>query len=209
MIISRREFYRRCTLMEFHLIREAEEMMSVEQLFHELQMDVPFRNHLYMFDEQIDLSKLPLQEETVGIKNKFPKIKTEGERYEKIREELIAGTYEPVPVKRDIDSPCVIHIEDGLHRVYIAHSLGMKFIRVRAMYGKFSLSKTICFGDIVDLLQMIEKLFNKEYKTITGLREFLQDVIKKRPIVGEIYSLTYGNDERGIEKKVKKNARKK
>jgi len=208
MIISRREFYRRCTLLSFRKISEADEMMSVEMLFKELQMDAPFRSHKYMFDEKINLASLPLQEETVGIKLKFPDISTEGERYTRIREELLADTYLPVPVKRDIDYPCVIHIEDGLHRVFIAHSLGMKFIRVHASYGKFFLGNSICFTDLAKLLYMLERLFGKEYPTISGLRKFLDELITKRPDVGEIHSISYGNDINICENQVSNDERK-
>jgi hypothetical protein len=205
MIISRREFYRRCTLLDFQQISESDEMMSVEMLFKELQMDAPFRNHDYMFDDKIGLSSLLLQEETVGIKNKFPEITTEGERYAKIREELLADTYLPVPVKRDIDYPCVIHIEDGLHRVFIAHSLGMKFIRIHAIYGKFILGKCISFADLPKLLHMLERLFGTEYKTITALRMFLEMVVAKRPDIGETHSISYGNEsEQPADKEVEK-----
>lgn len=195
MLVSRREFHRRSNISVFTPIHEADEMMSVEQLFKELQMDAPFRNHNYMFDDKIDLSKLPLQEESVGIKNNFPHIKTEGERYEKIKQELLADKYQPVPVHRDIDYPCVIYIDDGLHRVFIAHSLGMKFIRVRAKYGKFNLSNSIAFGDLEDLLGMVQKLFGKKAVTLRYAQKFLADAIRKKPVIGETYSLSYGESE--------------
>lgn len=192
MIISRREFYRRNSLFEFTLIKEVDELMSVEKLFTEIQADAPFRNHNYMFDEKLDLSKLELQEETVGIKNKHPDIKTEGERIDHIRKEFLDDSYEPIPVKVDIDYPCVIHLEDGFHRVFVAHSLGLKWVRVRAMYGKFVLGKSISLGELVSLLDMLEKLFG--LKKIGEMKGLIEKSIKKKPHLAEMFSISYGNE---------------
>ncbi len=188
MIISRAEFHRRMSVFQkMQIIEEKDELMSVERLFKEIQADAPFRNHNYMFKGE-DLSKLELQEDAVGIKNKFPKIKTEGERFEKIKEEIVNDTYKAVPVLRDIDYQDVMYVDDGFHRVFIAHQLGYKVIRVRAKYGKFVLGKSMSLNDLDDLLDMVEKMFSK-FKTIAEVRKFLKKIDKEK---ASHYQLSYG-----------------
>lgn len=195
MIISRREFYRRCSMCPFKVIREADEVMSVERLFAELQMDAPFRNHAYFFDKAVDFDHLPLQEETVGIKEQFPEISTEGERFAKIRAEIEHDTYRPVPVLCDIDYPCVIYLDDGLHRVFAAHQLGLKFMRVHVQYGKFMLSNSLSFRDIASLLDMLVRLFGDSHPTVAGLRDFMNRIVEKRPDIADTHSVTFGHEK--------------
>lgn len=194
MIISRKEFHKRMgTFSKSTIIEEKDEIMSVEKLYKEIVADAPFRNHNYMFNKDIDWKKLELQEDTVNIKNKFPNIKTEGQRYEKIKEEIINDTYKAVPVLRDADYPDVIYVDDGFHRIYIAHELGHKVIRIRAKYGKYVLEKSITFKDLVKLLDMLVGLFKKEHNSLTSLRDFLKMVLKKKPEIGETYSISYSS----------------
>ena len=192
MIISRAEFHKR-SMGGFNIIEEKDEMMSVERLMKELLADSPFRNHEYMFKKGMDLKKLELQETTVGIKKKFPDIKTEGQRLRKIKKEMIDDTYEAVPVQIDIDYQDVIYVEDGFHRIFVAHQLGYQVIRVKAKYGKFILDKSITFVDLIKLLGMIEGLFGKELKTVKEVKEFLEKVVKKKKQIGAAYSIGYGN----------------
>ena len=58
MIISRKEFHQRYTDDDFKVIKEKEELMSVDRLFKEIHADAPFRNHEYMFDEKTNLKEL-------------------------------------------------------------------------------------------------------------------------------------------------------
>jgi len=190
MIIGRAEFHQRMGLREFDTIEERDELMSVERLYKELVADAPFRNHTFMFDEKKDWRDLELQEED-GIKRAFPEILTERERYEKIKEEIINDTYESIPVLRDVDYPDVIYVNNGFHRVWIANELGLKVIRVKAKYGKFVLSKSINFNDLISLMDMLERLF-KDKPSFKELKEFLEMVTEKKPEMGETYSITYG-----------------
>lgn len=118
MIISRKEFHQRLNVFSPMRIEKRQRgLMKVKDLYKEIQADAPFRNHNYIFEKDVDFRKLPLQEETVGIKKKFPKIGTEHKRCEKVEEELNNNTYEIIPILRDIDYPNVIYVEDGFHRI--------------------------------------------------------------------------------------------
>lgn len=192
MIISRAEFHQRMGLREFETIEERDELMSVDRLYKEIVADAPFRNHTFMFDETKDWRDLELQEED-GIKRAFPEITTERERYDKIKEEILKDTYESIPVLKDIDYQDVIYVDNGFHRIFIAMELGMKVIRVKTKYGKFALSKSINFNDIISLLDMISQLF-KENDSIIELKDFLKMVVTKKPEIGRTHSITYGQE---------------
>lgn len=189
MIISRKEFHHRNIGGRFDEIRTEIIDVDVAELVEELKADAPFRNHVYMFDGS-DLSKLGLMEETVGIKNRFPDIKTEEERMKHIEEEVVSGIYEPVPVSRDIDNPRDFYIEDGFHRIMSAQKLGLKTIRCKVRYGKFVLSDAIWFGDLIRLLGMLENLFS-DITSIKELKEFLEKVVKKKPELADTFSIGY------------------
>lgn len=192
MIISRSEFHQRMGLREFDTIEEKDELMSVERLYKEIVADAPFRNHNFMFDQSKDWKDLELQEED-GIKRAFPEITTEKERYEKIKEEILKDTYESIPVLKDVDYPDVIYVDNGFHRIFIAMELGLKVIRVKAKYGKFTLQKSINFEDLTSLLEMLSQLF-KEKDSVIELNNFLKMIIKKKPEMGKTYSITYGRE---------------
>ncbi len=196
MIISRTEFHRRYGICGFDTKEEKEELMSVNRLYRELIEDAPFRNHNFMFDEKTDWKNLELQEED-GIIKKFPNIKTESERYDKIKEEILNNTYESVPVSRDIDYPDVIYVENGFHRICIAWELGLEFIRVKARYGKFILEKNITFGDLISLLDMLSQLF-KDKKSVISIKEYLESIITKKPEIAEIYMISYGREKKNV-----------
>lgn len=190
MIIGRAEFHQRMGLREFDTIEKKDELMSVDRLYKEIVADAPFRNHNFMFDKKKDWRNLELQEED-GIKRAFPEITTERERYEKIKEEIQKDTYESIPVLRDVDYPDVIYVDNGFHRIFIAMELGLKVMRVSAKYGKFALTKSITFNDIISLTDMLSQLF-KEKDSLLELNKFLKMVVKKKPEMGETYSITYG-----------------
>lgn len=192
MIISREEFHQRMGLREFDTIEERDELMSVDRLYKEIVADAPFRNHTFMFDETKDWRDLELQEED-GIKRAFPEITTERERYDKIKEEILKDTYESIPVLKDVDYQDVIYVDNGFHRIFIAMELGMKVIRVKAKYGKFALSKSITFNDLISLLDMISQLF-KEKDSVIELKDFLKIVVTKKPEIGITHSITYGQE---------------
>lgn len=180
MIISRKEFYERENFRMFQITEEKEELMSVDMLYKEAVADAPFRNHEFLFDKKTDFKITKLQEDHVGIKKKFPNIKTEGERIEKITDEINKDTYQSIPVFRDCDHPSVIYINDGFHRIYCAHLLGMKVIRVKSKYGKFALSKGFRINELPDVLDMLIQLF-PDHLNMKDLKEFLENAIKKKP----------------------------
>lgn len=193
MIISREEFHQRNGGMGFDIQREEDTEMFISQLYEEARRDAPFRNHNFMFDGT-DIENLDLQEED-GIVKKFPDIKTEKERYEKIREELICDDYESVPVMIDKDYPDVIYLENGFHRVVIAQKMGWSRIRAHVKYGKFRLSKSINFGDLVQLLVMVRQLFPK--LNLEEIIKFLQDAVSMKPEMAKNHSIGYGRWESG------------
>lgn len=188
MIISREEFHSRYGMNGFKIIEEKEEVMSVDLLFEELEKDAPFRNHEFMFGVK-DFNNLEIQEGD-GIIKKFPSLKTEGERIDKIEGELLNGTYESIPVLKDFEYPIFFYVENGFHRVFIAKKLGWKVIRVRVRYGKFILNRNINFGDLKNLLDMISELFQK--KSIKQIKKILEDNINKKPEIAKRYSIIYG-----------------
>lgn len=179
MLISREEFYRRENFRLFQITEEKEELMSVDMLYKEAVADAPFRNHEFLFNKKTDFKITSLQEDHVGIKKKFPDIKTEQDRIDKITEELEADTYQSVPVFRDCDHISIIYIDDGFHRIYCAHLLGMKVMRVKSKYGKFVLSDVIRIRKLPELLDMLIKMFPG--KTMPELKKFLEKAIKKNP----------------------------
>ena len=172
MIISRDEFHRRywgveCDGMEKPRTRLR--YMPVATLLREIKRDAPWRNHEYMFDGS-DLATLPLQESTVGIKAAFPDIKTERERLDKVIGQLLADTYEAVPISMDADYPSIFYVEDGFHRIFGAHALGMRKLRCKVTRGKFNLSDSIDFVKLPKLLDMVDKMFKgKTNKEIIAL----------------------------------------
>ncbi len=190
IIISRKEFHKRFDFNGFDVIKEKKELMSVERLFKEIKADAPFRNHNYMFNKKINLKKLEIQEKD-GIQKKFPEIKTEGERYEKVKEEMLNDTYEEVPVLVDIDYPDVIYVDNGFHRIFIAHQLGMLVLRVKAKYGKFNLNKSITFGDLLSLMKMLEEM---KIPSLKLFKKTLEKCFKKKPSMRETHSIVYGGE---------------
>lgn len=180
MLISREEFYRRDNFRLFQITEEKEELMSVDMLYKEAVADAPFRNHEFLFNKKTDFKITSLQEDHVGIKKKFPDIKTEQDRIDKITEELEADTYQSVPVFRDCDHISIIYIDDGFHRIYCAHLCGMKVIRVKSKYGKFVLSDSICIRKIPELLDMLIKMF-PEITDMKKLKTFIEKAMKKNP----------------------------
>ncbi len=180
-------------MLGFQVQKEQDEDMSVKVLYEEIMKDAPFRSHTFMFDETIDWKSLELQEED-GIIKKFPEIKTEGERYEKIKEEILNGTYEPVPISRDIDYPEVFYVDNGFHRIVIAKELNLETIKVKAKYGKFKLDKNISLKDLASLLEMLSKLF-AEKNSVNEILDFLKEVLDKKPEFGDMYLIGYGGKD--------------
>lgn len=191
MIISRREFHRRLGLHPLKVIVNREEIMSVEKLYKEIVADAPFRNHSFMFDKKVDFDKYPIQEAD-GIQKKFPNIMTEGQRFKKIKQEILKDTYESVPILRDIDYPDVVYVNNGFHRIFLAHELGHKAIRVNAKYGKFILDSNISFNDLNKLLGMLTGLFDPN-TTLRELEDKLTKAIKKKPEIGENHTIGFGS----------------
>lgn len=189
-LISREEFHRRYAW--FKKVQVLTGSMDTDILFDEIVADAPFRNHTYMFSSNHeDFKNMELQEPTVGIKNKFPDIKTEAERFAKIESELMSNTYEPIPVSMDIDDKNLFYIEDGFHRIFLAKKLGIKELNVELRLGKFMLSETITFGQLVKLLNMVQDLFGTEYPTIGGLRDFLKLAQDKKEELKTRWMISY------------------
>lgn len=168
MIISRTEFHNRYLCVQLNGIANAKtklQKMSVAMLLKEAKADAAYRNHLYMFNGT-DLNTLPIQETTVGIKARFPDIKTEQDRLDKVELELLEDSYAPVKVSRDADYHDIIYIEDGFHRIYAASKMKLKSIRCEVTYGKFRLEDSITFEKLIKLLTMVDDVFkgksNKE-----------------------------------------------
>lgn len=187
MIIDRKEFHRR-----YHGFKEKEILdrhFEVDVLYEEIIKDAPYRNHNFMFENNVDFSTLPIQEQD-GITKKYPKLKTEQERFDKIKEEMLLGNYEPIPLLIDLDYPDVIYVNNGFHRIFLAKQMGWASIKVKASYGKFILADSITFGDLKELLRMLETLF--EGKSIPEIKELLESLIKKDPIVADNHSIVYG-----------------
>jgi len=190
MILSRKEFHRRF-MGGFKAVKVQEEFFSVERLYKELQADAHFRNHDYMFEKDVDFSKIEIQEED-GIHWKFPNLKTEEERFEKIKEEMLNDTYEAIPVSRDIDYPDVLYVNNGFHRIFLAKQMGWEKIRAKVSYGKFILHNSISFQDLTILLDMLSKMFPK--KSLKEIIEYINKVIAKKPSATE-YNVGYGTSE--------------
>ena len=172
MIIDRAEFHRRQALEEMDAERKPEEL-PVAMLLKECKKDAPFRNHQYMFRRGVDFSKLPIQESTVGILKAHPRLKTEAQRFKYVREELLRGTYEPVPISRDKDHPSIINVDEGFHRIYLANELGWKTIKCNVRYGKFPLDDTISLSDLKKLLIMCKQLWTTAEKPDPKLSEMI------------------------------------
>lgn len=192
MIISRKEFHRRHGIHGFKTELIEIEDMLVSELMKEIERDAPFRNHDFMFKKGVDFSKLSVQEKD-GIFKKFPNIKTEAERFKKIKEEIKKGTYDPVPILMDIDHPSVFYVDNGFHRIFAADQLGRGYIKCKITKGKFILGNSISFGSLIELLKMVSQL-SKE-KNIDKITEEFQDVIKKKPEIADNHSLGYGVEE--------------
>lgn len=195
MLMPRGEFHRRRSLFEFRGKGERIMALPLEPLYQELRRDAPYRGHAFMFDPTVDLTTLPVQEKTEGIMQKFPDLQTEADRYDKIHEELLAGTYEPVQVIADSDFPSVTYIDNGLHRVYIAHAMGLKEIMCRVQFGKFLYTSSISFGDLAKLLGMLELFFPAKYQTFSKAREILERAVSKKTELNEHHSIVYGHDK--------------
>lgn len=78
MIVNRDEFHLRYW-GNFKIEKEVAQTMNVSMLMKEIKADAKYRNHTYLFDGT-DLTTLPIQEDTTGIKKKCPDIKTEQDR---------------------------------------------------------------------------------------------------------------------------------
>lgn len=187
MLISRKELSTRFTSRAFNTFEEMEELVSVEKLFKEAQAEAPFRNHDYMFDKKVPFKKLKLQETEVGIKKKYPYIKTEGQRFKRIEQEVRNDTYKSVEIFRDADYPDDIFINDGFHRIYSAHKLGHRVMRCKVKIGKFILEKSISFEDLAPLLNMVKGMFKG--MTIDEIYKLIKKVNKKGKAN---YSIGYG-----------------
>lgn len=192
MIVSRKEFHRRHGISGFKTELIEMEDMFIPDLMKEIKRDAPFRNHNYMFKKGVDFSELPVQERD-GIFKKFPNLKTEAERFKKIKEEIKKGTYDPVPILMDIDHPSVFYVNNGFHRIFAADQLGRGYIKCKITKGKFILSNSISFGDLIKLLEMVSQL-SKE-KDINKITEEFKNAIKQKPEIADNHSLGYGTDE--------------
>ena len=190
MIISRKEFHRRHGISGFKEKSIKVEPMLVSDLMEEIKKDAKYRNHNFMFQEGIDFSKLEAQEQD-GLKE-F-KFKKEDERFEHIRNEIEKGTYEPVPILMDVDHPSVFYVDNGFHRIFAADQLGRGYIKCKITRGKFILSNSISFGDLVKLLEMVSQL-SKE-KDINRITEDFKNAIKEKPEMADNHSIGYGTDK--------------
>ena len=189
ILISRKEFHRRMDLDYFKAEREETVEYYVAPLWDEIKADAPFRNHEYLFNGS-KFEDLPLQEDTVGIKEVFPDIKTEADRLKHIKDELLQGTYKPVPILFDKDHPTFFYVDDGFHRIFLAKQLGWKTMQIQAKYGKFKLHKTFPLTDLSSLLKMVDGLFGKKFPTVKGIINFLENKADKEKM--KVTSICYG-----------------
>ena len=187
MIINRKEFHLKKNIFTpMNIEKTIEEVMCVKMLFKEIKADAFYRNHNYMFKKDADFKNMVLQEVEVGIKNKFPEIKTEQERFDKIQQELKDDTYNSIPLLRDIDYPSVFYIEDGFHRIFLAHKLGYDSLRIISKYGKFNFNKSIAMKDISKLLEMVNDLTGGIH-TLKSASELFKNIKEERKDVMIVY----------------------
>lgn len=178
MIITREEFNTRWVNRDFDTKIVVDGLVNTEILYEEIQADAKYRSHEYMFDGS-NFSQLPLQEDTVGIKNTNPYIKTEFDRCLAITQEIRADTYEPVEVYQDINHPTIIYIGDGFHRIYIAHQLGIKQLRCKIKLGQFKLTNDLRLRDIIRHIEILSQ--------ITGSTELKEYIKKVKPNIDKEY----------------------
>ena len=191
MILTRKEFHRRWDFRTFITIRKEELVdFPIEPLFKEIQADVPFRNHEYLFDNS-NLSRV-LCDDEVGV-NKYcnAHVRTEQQRMNVIDAQIKNGTYLPVPIFQDIEHPGIIFVDDGFHRIFSAWKQGKTTIKCRVKQGKFKLERVMPFEDLPKLLGMLEGLFPKKLHDIKKLKKFLEKASKKNPKKMEITSISY------------------
>lgn len=157
MILDRKEFNVRWSDRNFDTKKEIIVDFPIRPLYEEIQKDAEYRNHEYLF-KNIDFNELPLQEETVGILNKVPDIKTEGDRLREIKAEVQLGIYEPVELFQDIDHPTVIYVNDGFHRIFVSQMLGKKTVKCKVKIGHFILSDTMKIRDVIYYVDFLGKI---------------------------------------------------
>ena len=77
---------------------------------------------------------------------------------------------EPIDLKKE---GSYLFIDNGFHRIRVAHDLGLKTLLVNLQEGDFHLSKHISLFDMIHLLDVMKTLF-KSYPTFESLQEYLK-----------------------------------
>lgn len=193
MIISREELYLRWSFRNFKTLKTVVESMKVKQLYKEIKKDAKYRNHGFLFDGS-DLKAINLKEfgDEVGVNlHCNANAITEEDRVQAISEQVKNGTYKPVEVFQDIEHPTIIYIDDGFHRIFCAHQLGLVNLKCRIRRGHYILSKSIRMRDLPPLLEMLMGIFGKN-KTLKEAKKMAS--IKKIASV----AVSYGNDKEGV-----------
>lgn len=193
MFISREEFYTRCAF-RLKPIKKEKGLLKVEELYNEAVKDAPYRNHTFLLNYSWEeIYNMEAQEQD-GLKEY--NYKTEGERFEHIKKELIEDTYETIRIYRDIDHPTIMHLSNGFHRIFMAKKLGIKQLRVETWYGKWKITKHIDFEDFTGYIKQFNMIYGdmfrkakkedpeklKDYPdldTIDGIIEFCEKMTAK------------------------------
>lgn len=210
MLVKRQEFHQRHGQIKYDVKREVEEKMDVKILMLEAKEDAPFRSHNYLFKKNQDFNKISEQEKD-GIAKKYPRIKTEQRRMDYIEKELKNGTYEPVQVLKHYKHHSVIFISNGFHRVFLADKLKWDKINCSVKYVDYKLDKTISFGELRQLLDILDRLFSKvkdkeevlkkyniDVTTIKGLKQFFVNSVKKNPQLEHGCTICYHTEKKGM-----------
>ena len=87
---------------------------------------------------------------------------------------------------RDIDYPDVFYIENGFHRIFLAHKIRCSQLRVISKYGKFNFNKSIAMKDVASLLEMINDLTGGQH-TLKSASEVFKNVKEERKDVMIVY----------------------
>lgn len=175
MFISRREFYTRA-YGRLKPIKKEKCLISIDELYEEAIKDAVYRCHNFLLTKSwSEIYDMEVQEQD-GLKE-F-NYKTEGERFEHIKNELVDDTYETIRLYKDIDHPTIKHISNGFHRIFMAKKLGITHLRCEVWYGKWELKESISFEQFTAHLRHFKRFY---YDMFREAKKDDPEKIKKYP----------------------------